>query len=113
MAESGLDSTKKGETFQIAAGDEGNYRILQDQIKESDAFGGKIKITMTSGRWNWYVEGSAQGLVADGGVNQSLTFTGWRLKNSGLGNQYSLAFRFSSYSGRFSNCPQFHVAETY
>jgi hypothetical protein len=100
-------STKKGEIFQIAAGDEGNYKILQDKIKSSDAFGGKIKITMTSGRWNWYVEGAAQGLVADGGVNQSLTFTGWRLKNSGLGNQYSLLTGLAVIYGDFQIAPNF------
>lgn len=100
-------STKKGETFQIAAGSEGNYRILQDQIKESDAFGGKLKITMSSGRWNWYAEGGVQGLVADGGVNQSLTFTGWRLKNSGIGNQYSILTGLAVIMGDFQIAPNF------
>jgi len=100
-------STKKGEVFQIADGTEGNYRILQDRIKDSDAFGGKAKITYQSGRWNWYAEGAAQGLVADGGVNQSLTFTGWRLKNSGLGNQYSLLTGLAVILGDFQIAPNF------
>lgn len=100
-------STKKGETFQLVSGDVGDYKILQDQIKASDAFGGKIKITMTSGRWNWYTEGSVQGLVADGGVNQSLTFTGWRLKNSGLGNQYSVLTGLAVLFGDFQIAPNF------
>lgn len=100
-------STKKGETFQIVSGNEGNYRILQDQIKASDAFGGRIKITMSSGRWNWYTEGSLQGLVADGGVNQSLTFTGWRLKTSGFGNQYSVLTGLAVLFGDFQIAPNF------
>lgn len=100
-------STKKGETFQIADGDEGNYRILQDKIKSSDAFGGKVKMTIQSGRWNWYAEGSAQGLVADGGVNQTLTFTGWRLKNSGLGNQYSVLTGLAVIFGDLQIAPNF------
>lgn len=82
-------SKKIGQVFQVIDGVEGNYRVLQDKIKASDAFGGKFKITFSKGRWNWYAEGSAQGLVADGSVNPALTFTGWRLKNSGMGNQYS------------------------
>ncbi|GJQ62374.1 MAG: hypothetical protein SCALA702_14270 [Melioribacteraceae bacterium] len=100
-------STKEGEVFQIADGTDGNYRILQDKIKASDAFGGKAKITFQSGRWNWYAEGAAQGLVADGGVNQSLTFTGWRLKNSGLGNQYSLLTGMAVIMGDFQIAPNF------
>ncbi len=100
-------STKVGDTFQLSDGTEGNYRILQDKIKDTDAFGGKVKITMQSGRWNWYVEGAAQGLVADGGVNQSLTFTGWRLKNSGLGNQYSVLTGLAYILGDFQIAPNF------
>jgi len=100
-------STKKGESFQLLAGEEGNYRILQDQIKDSDAFGGKIKFTIQSGRWNWYAEGAVQGIVADGGVNQSLTFTGWRLKSSGLGNNYNFLTGLAVTMGDFQISPNF------
>ncbi len=48
-----------------------------------------------------------QGLVADGGVNQSLTFTGWRLKNSGHGNQYSILSGFTLLVGDFQIAPNF------
>lgn len=100
-------STKKGEIFQIAAGKEGDYRILQDRIKSSDAFGGKVKLTIQSGRWNWYAEGSVQGLVSDGGINQTLTFTGWRLKNSGLGNHYGALSGLAVILGDFQIAPNF------
>ena len=100
-------STKKGETFQLVSGEEGNYLVLQDKIKESDAFGGKAKITISSGRWNWYAEGAVQGLVADGGVNQALTFTGWRLKASGLGNNYNLLSGLAVTLGDFQISPNF------
>lgn len=100
-------STKKGEPFQIVTGEEGNYKIFQDRIKESDAFGGKIKLTVSSGRWNWYAEGTVQGLVADAGVNQTLTYTGWRLKNSGLGNQYSVLSGLTMLYGDFQIAPNF------
>lgn len=100
-------STKKGEVFQIVTGQEGSYKVLQDRIKDSDAFGGKIKFTYSSGRWNWYSEGSVQGLVADGGVNQALTFTGWRLKNSGMGNQYSFLTGLAVIFGDLQIAPNF------
>lgn len=100
-------STKIGEVFQIASYDGINYRILQDKIKSSDAFGGKLKLTFQSGRWNWYAEGSVQGLVADGGMNQTLTFTGWRLKNSGLGNHYGLLSGLAVIFGDFQIAPNF------
>ena len=100
-------NTKKGQAFQIADGSAGNYRILQDKIKTSDEFGGKVKVTVSSGQVNWYAEGSVQGLVADGGVNQSLTFTGWRLKNSGRGNQYSILSGLTLLVGDFQIAPNF------
>lgn len=97
-------STKKDEMFQLLADD---GRILVDKIKDDDAFGGKVKVTMQSGIWNWYAEGSVQGLVADGGVNQALTFTGWRLKNSGSGNTYSVLSGLAFLLGDFQIAPNF------
>ncbi len=100
-------STKKGQVFQIVEGEKGSYRILQDHIKASDAFGGKAKVTLSSGRWNLYAEGSLQGLVADGSVNQSLTFTGWRLKDPGIGNHYALLSGLTVLFGDFQIAPNF------
>lgn len=100
-------STKTGDIFQIATEDEDSYLIVQDKIKDSDAFGGKAKITLSSGRWNWYAEGAVQGLVADGGVNQTLTFTGWRLKGSGLGNNYNFLSGLAVTLGEFQISPNF------
>ncbi len=78
--------TKVGDTFQLVDGS----NVLQDRIRTKDTFGGKAKVTVTSGRWNWYVQGAVMGLVADGGPTQTLTFTGWGLKDSGSGNQYNI-----------------------
>lgn len=83
-------STKEGETFQIADGSPGDYRVLQDEVKAEDAFGGKAKLAVSKGRWNGYLQGAAMGLVADGGPTAALTFTGWHLKDSGSGNQWNL-----------------------
>lgn len=96
-------STKIDELFQLYDG----TNVYQDRIKDSDAFGGKLKVTAQSGIWNWYAEGSAQGLVADGGVYQGLTYTGWRLKNSGLGNQYSFLTGMNVILGDWQIGPNF------
>ncbi len=96
-------STKKDDPFQLYDG----TTVYQDRIEGKDAFGGKLKLTFQKGRWNWYAEGSAKGLVADGGVYQGLTFTGWRLKNSGLGNQYSVLTGMNVIVGDFQIAPNF------
>ncbi|MGA9270388.1 MAG: glycosidase, partial [Lutimonas sp.] len=63
------------------------YVIYTDEVNSSDNWGGKAKITYTGGAFNWYAQGGAQGIVANGGADATRTFTGWRLKDSGAGNQ--------------------------
>ncbi|MBI5216564.1 MAG: glycosidase [Ignavibacteriae bacterium] len=100
-------STKVGQQFQIATGTSGNYTIYQDHIKSSDAFGGKVKLTFSSGRWNWYAQGSVMGLVADGGPTSTLTYTGWRLKDCGMGNQRSFLTGLAVLFGNWQIAPNF------
>jgi hypothetical protein len=100
-------NTKIDEPFQIADGSPGNYRVLQDRIKSSDTFGGKVKLTASSGRWNWYGESALQGLVADGGPSGALTFTGWRLKDSGSGNQMNVLSGLAVTLGQWQIAPNF------
>ena len=82
-------STKVGDTFQYVEETDGGHELFQDEIVDSDAFGFKGKLTWESGRWHWYAQGAHMGLVADGGPmpDEMKTFTGWRLKDSGSGNQ--------------------------
>jgi len=47
------------------------------------------------------------GLVAQGGVDQTLTFTGWRLKDSGSGNQMNFLSGFTYMIGDFQIAPNF------
>ena len=48
------------------------------------------------------------GLVANGGADQTKTFTGWRLKDSGSGNQTNfLNWFYISYMGNFQIAPNF------
>ncbi len=100
-------STKEGQPFQIVDGPPGNYRVLQDQIKPSDALGAKAKLELTRGRLSWYLQGAAMGLVADGGYTQTQTFTGWTLKDTGSGNQRNVITGFAITSGNWQVAPNF------
>lgn len=94
-------ATRVGVPFQIVDYSGGTTRVLQDKIKDSDAFGAKARMTYSKGRYNWYAQGAIMGLVADGGPTSVQTFTGWSLKDTGLNNQWNtitgLAARFGSF----------------
>ncbi len=100
-------STKEGQPFQIVDGSPGSYRVLRDGIRASDAFGAKAKMTLTKGRLSWYVQGAAMGLVADGGYDQTQTFTGWTLKDTGSGNQRNLLTGLAVVNGNWQFAPNF------
>lgn len=95
-------------TFQVVREVEGKPDVvLQDQIDKQDNWGGKVKLTFSSGPINWYASGAAQGLVANGGADPTLTFTGWRLKDSGSGNQYNFLTGFTYLIGDLQIAPNF------
>ncbi len=96
-----------GRTFQIAAGKPGDYTIYQDEIQAKDTWGGKVKLTYSKGRVNWYAQAAAMALVANGGADYTKTFTGWRLKDSGSGNQYNVLSGFTYAAGNFQIAPNF------
>ncbi len=96
-----------GRTFQIADGSRGDYAIYQDVIKPEDNWGGKMKMTFSKGRFNWYAQAAAMALVASGGADYTKTFTGWRLKDSGSGNQYNFLSGFTYSVGDFQLAPNF------
>ena len=100
-------STKEGEEFQIVRGEPGSYEVLGDRIEAKDAFGAKAKLTLTKGRWNWYVQGAAMGLVAEGGPTATQTFTGWWLRDSGMGNQYNVLTGVALNAGNWQIAPNF------
>ncbi|KAF0201653.1 MAG: cellulase domain containing [Bacteroidetes bacterium] len=97
----------QGREFQVVRGEEGNYTVYKDEIKAQDNFGGKIKLTYKGGRFNWYAQSAAMGLVAQGGADQTITFTGWRLKDSGSGNQYNFLTGATYLIGDFQVAPNF------
>lgn len=96
-----------GESFQIVDGETGNYTVYQDEINSEDTWGGKVKVTYSYGPVNWYAQGAAMGLVAGGGADYTQTFTGWRLKDSGSGNQFNALTGFTYSLGNFQFAPNF------
>ena len=96
-----------GREFQDARGESGNYIIYNDKINSDDNWGAKAKITYQKGRFNWYAQGAYQGLVANGGADQTQTFTGWKLKDSGSGNQTNILSGFTYSFGDFQIAPNF------
>tara|TARA_B110000093_G_scaffold77142_1_gene83981 strand:- start:2215 stop:4302 length:2088 start_codon:yes stop_codon:yes gene_type:complete len=83
-------SPLNGSAFQDTRGTPGNYVIYKDKIKSSDNWGGKAKITYQKGLFNWYLQSAYMGLVANGGSDETKTFTGWKLKDNGSGNQVNI-----------------------
>ena len=96
-----------GRTFQIIEGETGKYKVYEDEIKSSDNWGGKAKIKFSKGAFNWYAQGAVMGLVANGGADATRTFTGWRLKDSGSGNQNNFLTGFTFSVGDFQIAPNF------
>jgi hypothetical protein len=97
-----------GRNFQVVRDIEGKEDVvLQDQIGDQDNWGGKVKLTFSKGPVNWYAQGAVQGLVANGSADPTLTFTGWRLKDSGSGNQYNFLTGFTYLIGDLQIAPNF------
>ncbi|WP_242092438.1 glycoside hydrolase family 2 TIM barrel-domain containing protein [Aestuariivivens sediminicola] len=96
-----------GSTFQDVTGESGNYIVYQDKINSDDNWGGKAKITLQAGKFNWYAQAAYMGLVANGGADATRTFTGWKLKDSGSGNQTNILSGFTFLMGNWQIAPNF------
>ena len=83
------------------------YIVYTDQVNNEDNWGAKAKITYAGGKFNWYAQGAAQGLVAGGGYDQTRTFTGWKLKDTGSGNQTNFLTGFTYSVGNLQIAPNF------
>lgn len=92
-----------GRTFQLVE----DKIVYEDKIQSSDNFGGKVKLTYSSGAIRWYGLASYMGLVANGGVDQTRTFTGWTLKDIGSGNMYNVLTGFTYNVGKIQIAPNF------
>jgi hypothetical protein len=98
---------KVGQPYQIVKGSPGSYSVLQAFIESKDTYGAKVKVSYSKGRINWYLQAASMGLVADGGPTAVQTFTGWRLKDSGKGNQRNLLTGFTYLTGNLQIAPNF------
>ncbi len=96
-----------GQRFQVVEGTPGDYQVLLDEVKPEDAFGAKAKVTFSRGRLNWYAQGAAMGIVADGGPTSVQTFTGWSLRDTGLNNQWNAITGFTWTMGNLQLAPNF------
>lgn len=107
-------SNKIGQTFtsvQPAATDQSyndsGYDVLHGEIDAVDTLGGKLKVTVESGGFHWYGQAAYKGLVADGGPDYTITYTGWRLKEDGRGNHYSALSGLAYNLGNWQLAPNF------
>ncbi|WP_426432348.1 glycoside hydrolase family 2 TIM barrel-domain containing protein [Winogradskyella sp. HB-48] len=94
-----------GSSFQMY--EEDNDVVVVDKINSKDNWGAKAKVTYQKGRFNWYAQGSYMGLVANGGADQTRTFTGWQLKDSGSGNMTNFLSGFTYSFGNLQVAPNF------
>lgn len=97
---------KVGDTFYILNRTPGQPdEVRTDEVYRSDAFGARLRLSLERGRFRWYGQTARMGLVADGGYTQTTTFTGWGLKDTGLGNQTNVISGFTYNTGNFQFGP--------
>ena len=84
-----------------------NGEVFVDKIQGKDNWGGKAKITYEGGKFNWYAQGAVMGLVANGGADATQTFTGWKLRDTGSGNQSNFLTGFTYTLGNIQIAPNF------
>ena len=96
-----------GREYQVLRNEGGINVAKAATIESKDNLGAKVKVTYIGGKFNWYAQAAAQGLVANGGFDQTQTFTGWRLKDSGSGNQYNFLTGATYTIGKLQIAPNF------
>jgi hypothetical protein len=93
------------EPFPVAVRDGTGYRFLRDVVRDEDALGAKFRIAGAHGRLLWYAQGASMGVVAEAGPTATTIYTGWTLKDSGLGNQRNVVTGFTYMVGPFQLGP--------
>jgi hypothetical protein len=81
-----------------------SFQLMRNGVVYQD---GILKLTYASGPVQWYGLTSYMGLVANGGADQTKTFTGWRLKDIGSGNMYNVLSGFTVNVGKLQIAPNF------
>lgn len=77
------------------------YKILEDKIDFADTLGMRAQATLNLAPFYWYVGGGYRGLVSDAGADQTMTITGWSMKESGQGNHWAVSTGAGYYLGKF------------
>ncbi len=98
-------ANRVGRPFQVIEGSGADARVMRDEIRAGDAFGGKLKLTSRIGPAQWYAQAAHMGLVAEGGPTGTQTLTGWMFKDTGLGNQQNVLTGFLLSRGNFTYGP--------
>ena len=80
---------------------ESGFDVFEDKVRFADTLGAQGKLTLNLAPFYWYVQGGYRGLVSDAGVNQTMTITGWSLKESGQGNHWAVSTGAAYYLGDF------------
>ncbi|HSN85074.1 MAG TPA: glycoside hydrolase family 2 TIM barrel-domain containing protein, partial [Polyangiales bacterium] len=88
---------------------ESGYYIADGKVNFADTLGGRAKLTLNAAPVFWYIQGGYQGLVADGGADQTMTITGWSLKESGQGNHWAVSTGLAYYINKVMLGPNFLV----
>ncbi len=96
-----------GRVFQNTKEVAGIISVYDDKIVAKDNWGAKAKVTFSAGAFNIYIQAAVMGLVANGGADNTKTFTGWRLKDSGSGNQTNFLAGLTYNIGKFQIAPNF------
>ena len=86
---------------------QGDIPKPKDYVGVKDNWGAKAKITFQKGKFNFYAQAATMGLVANGGADNTKTFTGWRLKDTGSGNQNIVLAGLTYTLGNFQIAPNF------
>jgi beta-galactosidase len=83
------------------------YDVFEKKVRWQDTLGGKLRVTVDLGRAQLFTQGMWRGIVADGGPDSTISVTGWRLKESGRGNQMSAMAGIAFGSGDVQVAPKF------
>ncbi len=90
---------------------ESGFNVFEDKVRFGDTLGARGKVQLNMAPFFWYLQGGYRGLVADGGPDQTLTITGWSLKESGQGNHWAVSTGAAYYLGDFMIGPNILVQQ--
>lgn len=70
---------------------ESGWLVTRDQIEAADTLGGRLHLSADLGGVLTVLQGGVRGLVADGGADHRITWTGWSLGQPARGNHWAVS----------------------